>query len=510
MDAPADLVLRGGEIRPLDGADNPAAAVAIRDGRVVSVSSDYESQFRTGVETTVVDLDGRVVVPGFVDAHAHMEHLGRQLVHPDLGEADGIDDLVDLLEGDAATDGEWIQGYGYDESEWSTEDRYPTREDLDRVASDRPVVAFRVDMHAASVNSVALDRLDDLPEADVHTEDGEPTGVLVEDAAGVVRTAIAPNESQTSRYLQAAMRHAHRQGVTGVHDIVRDSHAPGVYRDLDRADELSLRVTVIYWADHLDAVSELGLRPGHGSAFLRVGPIKTYTDGSFGSRTAKLAEPYEDAPTERGTWVVPPSDLGSIVERATGAGFPVAAHAIGDEAIGTVIDAFEGRPAPTGRHRIEHAELLTDEAIDRLAASDTIASVQPNFHQWAGPDGLYEERLGTDRRHRTNRFRDLVDAGVPVAFGSDCMPLDPLYGIHLAVNAPTPAQQLSVSEAVRAYTVESATAGIPGERRGAIEPGAIADLTVLSASPWEQPESIDDVDVEVTIVDGEIVYDGRE
>jgi predicted amidohydrolase YtcJ len=289
--------------------------------------------------------------------------------------------------------------------------------------------------------------------------------------------------------------------------MVRRSHAPRVYRDLASDGDLTLRVRCNYWADHLDALVETGLRTNHGTGLVRVGAIKTYTDGSLGGRTARLSAPYADAPDGRGEWVVDPAAVRDLFGAAENAGFQVAAHAIGDEAVDEVVDAFAAGD-PTARHRIEHAELASDEAVDRMAEAGIVASVQPNFHRWADEEGLYADRLG-DRRTETNRLGRLHEAGVRLAFGSDCMPLDPLVGVHHAVNAPTDAQRLGVTDALRAYTLGSAYAGFDENRLGTVEPDKCADLVVLDASPWEAPRSIRDIDVTMTVVDGGVVYDGR-
>ncbi|WP_440007792.1 amidohydrolase [Halomicrococcus sp. SG-WS-1] len=510
MTASADRILTNAEVHTLADPDETAEAVAIRDGDVVRVDSAYEVGFLEGAETDVVDLGGRVLLPGFVDAHTHLQMVGNYLVHADLSAADSPADCVDLLAANAADDREWILGYGFDESTWQ-ESRYLTREDLDAVSESRPVVAFREDMHTAAANGVALDRLGEaMPPADVKTEGGEPTGVLVEDAVDAVYEAVEPDEDEMRELLLAAQRDAHRKGVTGVHDMVRRSRAPEVYRQLELDGDLALRVRLNYWSDHLDALEELGLRTNHGSEFVRTGGVKTFTDGSFGGRTAKLSEPYADADDETGQWVVAPDELESFVQRADDAGFQVTAHAIGDEAIDAVLSAYEDADDPgAARHRVEHVELATDEHVERFAESGVVASVQPNFLKWAGEDGLYDERLGTDRRRRTNRFRDLLDAGARLAFGSDCMPMDPLLGVHHAVNAPAEAQRLSVTEALRAYTLGAAYAGFDEDRMGTVEAGKVADLVALERSPWEHEDAIEDVDVTLTVVDGEVVYDGR-
>ncbi|GAA0461559.1 amidohydrolase [Halococcus dombrowskii] len=509
MTDPADLVLTNAEIHTLAAPDTTAEALAVRDGEIVRVDSAYEIDFLDGVDTTTIDLDGRVLLPGFIDAHTHMTAVGKRLVHADLADADSRDEAVSLLAERAdATDREWILGYGYDESDWGSS-RYLDRPDLDDVSTDRPVVAFREDMHTAGVNSVVLDRLGGrLPDDDVRTENGDPTGVVVEDALGPVRDAIAPDRAETRELLLAAQEYATERGVTGVHDMVRQSHAPRAYRDLDLENELAVRVRLNYWSDHLDALREVGLATDHGSEFVRTGAIKTFTDGSFGGRTAKLTEPYADAPDTTGQWVVPPADLDDLTERVDDAGLQMTAHAIGDAAIDAVLDAYERTDADDARHRIEHLELPSEEAIERLAELGAVASVQPNFLKWAGEDGLYDARLGTERRARSNPVRELLDAGIPLAFGSDCMPLDPLFGIEQVVAAPDERQRLTVTEALRAYTAGAAYAGFDEDRLGTIAPGKKADFVVLDRSPWEASD-IASIDVAMTVVDGAIVHDAR-
>jgi len=506
MTDPADLVLSNAEVHSLAEPDEVHEALAIRDGRIVRVDSAYEVEFLVGVETEVVDCEGRVVLPGFVDAHTHMETLGRYLVHADLSGAGDAEECLSRF--DSGGDDGWLLGFGYDESGWPGGE-YLTREDLDRVSTDRPVCAFREDMHVASLNSVAIERhVGAMPDEDVEFSDGKPTGVIVEEAVDVIYEAVAPGPEETRELLVAAQERANELGVTAVHDMVRDSNAPRVYRELDLADELTLRVRINYWSDHIDAVREAGLRTNHGSEFVRTGAIKTYTDGSFGGRTAKLSEPYADG-EGTGQWVVDPEELRALAEESDEAGFQLAAHAIGDRAVDACLDAFEACGDPgEARHRVEHVELASDEAIERFARSKVVASVQPNFLKWARPDGLYDARLGSERRERTNRYRELLDAGVPLAFGSDCMPLDPLFGVHQAVTAPAEGQRLSVTEALRAYTSGGAYAGFDEGRIGTIETGKLADLVVLEDSPWEV-DSVDEVDVAMTLVGGEVVYDGR-
>jgi predicted amidohydrolase YtcJ len=528
MTTPADRVFTNADVHTLATPDETAEAVAVRDGRVVRVDSAYEVDFLVGAATDVVDCDGATLLPGFVDAHTHMLQLGQYQVYADLSGAESAADAVDELDANAPRDREWLLGFGWDESEWS-DARYLTREDLDAVSGDRPVAALRVDMHTAAVNSVALEALDvDPGDPNVRTEGGEPTGVLLEDAVEPLWDAADPDREEARELLEAARDYAHAHGVTAVHDMVRDSPAPRVYRDLDLAGDLDLRVRINYWSDHLDAVTEAGLATNHGSEFVEVGAIKTFTDGSFGGRTAKLAEPYADASSGdgadgdgdgdggadaeadgRGEWVVDPEELQAIVDRADDAGFQLTVHAIGDEAIDATLDAFETTDDPGGsRHRVEHVELLTDEHVERFRDLGVVASCQPNFLQWAQPGGLYDQRLGEARRKHSNRYGDLLDAGVDLAFSSDVMPMDPMLGVHHAVNAPVDGQRVSLTDALRAYTLGGAYAGFDEDRMGTIETGKVADFVVLDSDPWSVDASeLRDVDVAMTVVDGDVVHD---
>ncbi|WP_254840558.1 amidohydrolase [Natronomonas marina] len=501
MTEAADRVFVNAEVHTLADPDEVEEAVAVRDGRVVRVDSEYEIEFLTGVETDVVDCEGGVLLPGFVDAHTHMEVVGRRLVHADLGAADDREAALELLR--EAAGEEWVLGYGYDESTWPA-GTYLTREELDSVAADRPVVAFREDLHTASVNSVVLERYgEELPEAGVVREGGEPTGVVREDAAEFLRMETAPDREETRELIAAARDYAHEHGVTGVHDMVRHSDAPAAYRELAVDDELDLRVRLYYWADHLDAVEETGLVTNHGGEYVEVGGIKTYTDGSLGAGTAKLSEPYADR-EGTGEWVVPPAELAEVVDRAEELGMQLAVHAIGDEAVGAALDALPDDPE--ARHRIEHAELLpADRDVEEFHA---VASMQPNFLRWARAGGLYEERLGEERTAASNPFAEVLEAGVPLAFGSDCMPMDPLYGVQGTVTAPDPRQRLGVTEALRAYTSGAAHAGHDEDRFGTVEPGKRADFVVLGSSPWAvDDDAIADVEVAMTVVDGAVVYE---
>jgi len=510
MTAAADLILTNARVHTLTSAslvepETPdAEAVAVRNGQIARIGSAYDLRFLDGIDTQVIDLDGRVVLPGFIDAHTHLRHTGERLANADLTSATSRATALDQLAAYAdAIDDPWILGVGYDDSEWT--DGTLKQTDLETVDRERPVAAIRVDQHRAVCNQAALTYCREHVSEQYVEPPETPPGTVIEDAVGAIREAVAPGESGTAAVLKTAIDHAVKQGITGVHEKTRSATVAQTYREWARTDDLPIRVRLDYWVDFLEALHEIGVRTNHGNSRVAVGAIKLLTDGSVGARTARFEEPYADT-THRGEWVRDPATVETRVNTAADAGFQVAAHAIGDAAVTEIVDTLAA--AKGDRHRIEHAEFATDEAIERMATAGVIASVQPNFLRWAGADGLYARALGSERAAQADRIGRLEAAGVPLAFGSDGMPLDPLYGIEQVTTAPTTAQTLSVGTALRAYTHGSAYAGFDEDRLGTIESGKRADLIALEASPWER-SPISDINVAMTVVDGIVVHDVR-
>ncbi|WP_218827463.1 amidohydrolase [Halorubrum ezzemoulense] len=516
-----ELLLRGGAVHTFDDDRTVAEAVLFRDGHVAAVG-DTETVEAAATNPRIVDLDGRVVLPGFNDAHTHLLSVGIDRLETDLAGADDRAEALSMLRENAtATEpGEWVLGYNFDETTWPDDDGHLTRTDLDAVSEEHPVAAMRVDGHAAAVNGPAVDRVDlDGVERDVKRDDsGEPTGVLVEDAAGRVKQATYPRGEKARRALAAATERAHELGVTSVQNMSgltapqefgSPIHAAffGAWRD----DELGLRVTFYVHSGKAESLSDLEIASGFGDDWLRIGGLKTFSDGSLGARTGKISGTYVDDPDNDGTMVTTESELSELFRTAARADQQIATHALGDVAIDTVLDCYEAvlddYRVPDPRLRIEHVELATDAAIDRMAELGIVASMQPNFLQWAGKNGIYETVIGSEARGGNNRFRSVRDAGVPLAFGSDTMPIGPLHGIHHAVNAPHDTQRLSVDEAIAAYTRDAAYAEFTEAEKGTLEPGKLADAVVLGADPFAEPESIADIDVDLTVVDGEIVHE---
>jgi predicted amidohydrolase YtcJ len=514
-----ELLLTAGRVHVFDDDRTVAAAVLFRDGRVAAVGDD-ETVREAATDPETIDLDGQTVLPGFNDAHAHFLSVGIDSLEADLADADSREAAVDALRAEAATRpaGEWVVGHNYDESTWTGDETPLGRDELDAVSEDHPVAAFQVTGHVASVNSPALERLPlDGHERDVRTDAmGEPTGVLVEDAAGVVKQATFPEGERAREALRLAGDRALELGVTSVQHVsgltAPAEHGSPIQRaffDAWRAGDLPVRITFYVHSEKGSSLADLELASGFGDEWLRIGGLKTFADGALGARTAKRSEPYPGDGDNDGTWTTTPEALEALFADAARANQQVVTHALGDQAIETVLSLYEEllpeyREDP--RLRIEHLELATDDQLERIADAGIVASMQPNFLQWAGEGGIYERVLGADARGANNRFRDVVDAGATLAFGSDTMPMDPLWGIHNAVNAPHESQRLTVDDAIAAYTQGAAYAEGTDDWKGTLETGMAADAVVLDAEPHETPEAVDEREVAMTVVDGEVRY----
>ncbi|HEX9341603.1 MAG TPA: amidohydrolase [Thermoplasmata archaeon] len=497
MPGDADVVLVGGRIFTAAPERTWAHALAVRGERLVAVGTDAQAERWSGRRTRLVGLRGRTVVPGFVDAHAHMAESAGERGWTRLDGARDLADAVDRLRRAAAATprGGWVIGIDWDESKWP-ERRYLAREDLDRASTDHRVVARRVDCHMGSLNSRSLEAAADLAGTRGFEVDGSgrPTGILTEDAFAAFHARFEADEAAIERGLPSMARMAHRLGVTSIHDIVGPAEWRA-YQRARRAGRLRLRVYAMPRHALLAPLIEAGLRTGFGDPWLRLGAIKIFSDGSLGAHTAALRDPYADRAGEKGMLVHAPSELHGLLERAHRAGFQTATHAIGDAAVRLVVESLEAiqdaGPRDDARHRIEHYELPDEDVLRHTKAAGVIASCQPNFvGQWSAPGGLYETRLGRARVVRNNPYRRIVRRRIPLCFGSDGMPYGPLYGVHWAVNGPFPDQRISPEEAFRAYTAGGAYAGHEGDGAGSLVPGASADFVILDGDPFRNPETI--------------------
>ncbi|MFQ5689274.1 MAG: amidohydrolase [Gemmatimonadota bacterium] len=529
----AEMILTGGKIWTGAGA---AAALAIRDGRVLALGTDAEIEALAGPRTERVDLAGRRVVPGFMDNHTHFIAGGFALAGVQLRDAATPEEFARRIRAFAAEHrGRWITGGSWDHERWGGE--LPRREWIDPFTPETPVFVRRLDGHMGLANSRALELAgvtaatpDPAGGTIVRDESGRLTGILKDAAQDLVGRVIpTPSNEEMDEALRAAVREAVSHGYTLITDMGTFHGWKGLetYRRAAARGELPLRV---YAAVPIDQWKELAAyveREGRGDDRLAWGAVKGFVDGSLGSTTAWFYEPYTDAPGTRGLMVTDTARLRRDIVAADLAGLHVMVHAIGTHANDWLLDAFAEARERNGprdrRFRIEHAQHLTREAIRRIAADSVIASMQP-YH--AIDDGRWaEKRIGPERIRTTYAFRSLLDAGARLTFGSDwtVAPLDPLLGIYAAVTRRTldgrhpdgwvPDQKITVEEAVSAYTAANAYASYREDRLGRLEPGYRADLAVLSDDIFAiDPVEIERVRVDLTMVDGEIVYrrrDGR-
>ena len=506
-----------------------ADAVAVRGERIAAVGSSAEVRKLATAGTRVVDARGQMLLPGFHDAHVHFIDGGFRLASVQLRDARTPEEYIARVKAFAATQpkGAWITGGDWDHEQWGG--RLPERGWIDSVTPDNPVWINRLDGHMSLANGAAL-RAAGVTRATadvaggtiVRDASGEPTGILKDNASWLVDQKVPPpTEAQLDAALEAAMRYVAARGVTSVHNM-------GTWEDLatfERARAAGTMITRVYavvplasWERLRDSVAARG----HGDAWVRIGGLKGFVDGSLGSHTAAFLEPFTDAPNDRGLLVNTPADLYAWTSGADRAGLQVIVHAIGDRAIRTQLDIFARVASEDGprdrRFRIEHAQHIAPPDIPRFAALGVIASMQP-YH--AIDDGRWAEKvIGPERIRTTYAFRSLRDAGARLAFGSDWFvaPPTPLVGIYAAVTRRTlddrnpdgwvPEQKIGVEDALRAYTIGGAYASFEEKDKGSIERGKLADLTLVDRDITRiAPETIRDAQVVMTIVGGRVVYE---
>jgi predicted amidohydrolase YtcJ len=537
------LLLVNGRVWTVNPAQPEAEAVAISGNRIVAVGANSEILSLSGsaAQTRIIDLRGRLVVPGFNDAHLHFYMGGDSLRSVNLRGATGHPDLRQKIGEYASTrrPGEWILNGNWNDQSWDPAE-LPFHQLIDDVTEDNPVFVHRSDGHMSLANRVAMqiagvDRsTSEVPGGEiVRDTNGDPTGVFKDTAKALIERVIPrPSQEYILQCLRAAQSYAIENGVTSVQDMgVLGKRGGDTMADVLRAyqrllhdGELKVRVSGHLPLPEWKRLADAGVMAGFGDEKLRIGATKSFSDGSLGSTTAWFFDPYTDAPQTCG---LPSNEMvdGEAMYRnlcdADRAGLQLVVHAIGDRANRTVLDMMERLTRENGvrdrRWRIEHAQHLQPSDIKRFGQLGVIASVQP-YH--AIDDGPWaERRIGPDRVRSAFAFRSLLDAGAVLALGSDwwVAPIDPLLTIHAAVTRQlaggsedgwVPEQRISVKEAVFAYTMGSAYASGEEEIKGSIGIGKLADLAVLSKDIFSIDASeIRKTKVEMTIFDGTIVFE---
>ena len=493
------LVFTNGRIRTCAGHE-PADWVCVERGQIAAVGRGAPPE-PGGARH--FDLRGRTLIPGFCDAHVHLTWVGLSFLGPDVSHADGPEAVCAAI---AAWDGPgrgpgdaWIVGDGFDETTWP-EKRLPTRDELDGAERRRPVVVKRVCGHVGVANSPALEAIP----AGKHTDFA--TGRIAESDLWALNDRLRPGPKTFTRVMPRLTQLLHRHGITAVHDVT-SAEMLRALQTVRAHGDLELRVSCSLPTDRLDALCAVGLQAGFGDAWLRILGIKFFADGSLGAHTAFLRQPYTDAPDTRGVALHDADALGSLLRQGDAAGLQLMIHAIGDATLERVLDCAapllrNGNPL---RHRLEHVEVTPPDLVSCLADSGLWACVQPNFAgRWSQPGGMNEQRLGARLEH-CNAYKALLDAGVPLAFGSDCMPIGPLYGLQSATAHPVEAQRVTPATALELYTARAADCVLATNSFGRIAPGLAADLVVLDGDPLD-PVALQTVRVGATFVAGRCVY----
>jgi predicted amidohydrolase YtcJ len=530
-----DLIFYNGKLITQDPNFPHATALALRDGRILAVGNDDEIRALVQTHTRGIDLGERRVLPGLTDSHFHFYEWALGQRGLSLADATSLDDVRGRLRQTAreADPGQWIIGQGWNQDTWP-HPRLPDRADLDDLTPENPTILWRTDLHLAWVNSRALETAGitaDTCDPDMgvidRDESGQPTGILRELAINLVRRVLLPpTADEVDEAVRKAMTDVHRLGLTGVHDmrIMGGEDGPPAFRAWQRLrgeGKLNLRVWMMLPSERLREATALGLRTGFGDDYLRVGGIKLFADGATGPRTAWMLEPFADGGV--GMPLTPMQEIADIVSRAHQAGISTAIHAIGDRAVRELLDVLaevlprqSGDVRPLAPHRIEHVQHSHSADLKRLAPMGLVASVQP-IH--ATDDIAMVEGACGQRGRWAYAFRDLLNAGVVLALGSDCPVAspNPFWGIHAAVTRQRrdgtppggwyPAQRLTVAEAVWGYTMGPAHASGQTAFLGSLSPGKLADLIVLDRDIFDiSAQDIPDTQVLLNILGGQVVY----
>jgi predicted amidohydrolase YtcJ len=512
----ADLALVNGKVRTMNPSQPTAEAIAIRRDRIIKVGSNDEVKQFAGNITRVIDLQGKTVIPGFVDTHIHVADFGRFLLWLDLRRTASITDLQHRLKerAEKTPAGKWIVGRGWNQDHFK-EKRLPTLLDLDTVSPKNPVILYHESEKICLVNSKALELADITlftasASVDKDKKTGEPTGILRDSATDLIWEKVPePTEDEITDSVIQACDKISGAGITTVHWLVLSAAEISIIEKLHIRRKLPIRVYVIIPTSLLDTVSNFRSRDPDA---LRIGGAMFPVDGYLASKTAALYQPYTGEPEDRGKLLCSQDETKEQVSGILRAGLQPVIHAMGDKAVDTALISLERnfKDSPNVHCRIEHAALLDESLIERLRKQKAIVSVQPlvmasEFLVWSAV-----ERLGDKRARWLYPLKTLFSSGIRIIAGSDCPmePLNPLLGIQEAVSRNYFSEErISVEEALRMYTVDPAYSTSEENIKGSIDEGKLADLTVLSRDPLAiAPNEISNITVEMTIMAGCIIF----
>ncbi len=509
-----DLIILNGNVTPMTTANGRGQAIAIQNGRIVKVGDNPEIERLKNAGTQVVDAKGKTVLPGFIDSHVHCQLTGLSMQSAQLNKAETVAEVCDLIHERTlkTPPGAWVFGNAC--QHWTLrEKRFPTMKELDRVSGGHPVYINSATYHSGVANSAAFRVIDldvNLEGIEKDRSTGEPTGLFSTDDTHFAASQKAYsflNDEEIADLIRTAVHFAASRGVTTLHCLdggdLGDSRAVHVLKRIQST--LPIDTVLLFQTTDVPAVLKLGL-PRIGGCLC--------IDGAGPEHTALFYEPYNDAPETCGRLFIPEREIRSFVNKAHRAGLQIAMHAIGDRAIdilvGAYMEAMEAFPREDCRHRVEHFTFPTDWAMECAAKLNLGLPMNPAHTTFWGPqsEAASERRMGKKRVDRAYPFVELCRRGLKVSGGSDSpvTPIDPLMGIHAAVNNPRDLRRVSVEEALRMFTVNGAWVGHEEETKGTIEEGKWADLVILDRDPFRDPEHINEFQIEMTIAKGKIIY----
>lgn len=532
----ADVVLYNGKVVTVDAHESVAEAAAVKSGKLLAVGSNEEITALIKAETKAIDLKGRTMIPGFIESHCHMslgEGLQRVMGIIDGSHEAGVRSLADILakiaeQAKSKSKGEWIHVHKEDESKLA-EKRHPNRWDLDKVAPHHPVMVATVGGHFAIVNSKAFEVAGvtkDTPdpmggrfEKDPRT--GALTGWIHESAIEVLQPVEGGREPNLEEAMEGIRWMAEQYVASGLvyaYDVVTQGIITRAYQELLSRGQLPLRIALEIYHELMPHLVQLGIIQGFGNAMLKIGGIKIFADGAISARTAAVAEPYLDRPDYRGELAITREKLHRIIMKGYPRGYRFCVHANGERAINMVLDTIEEAqekyPRRDPRNRIIHCTVVTQEIIGRIKRLGVLPTIFGPYAYYHGDKIL--PAFGAERLERMFAARSFIDAGIKVAAHSDhpASPYPPLMGIHALVNRKSASgqpigtsQKISVMEALKLYTINAAYHTFEEDILGSIETGKLADMVVLGKDILTvPPETIMDIPVDMTIVDGRIVY----
>jgi predicted amidohydrolase YtcJ len=538
----ASLILVNGKVWTENPALPIAHAVALDGNKILAVGDDASIRKLAGADTKVIDLHGRLLLPGFNDAHVHFLDGGTSLIAVQLTDANSPAEFKQRVAAFAKTlpPGAWIRNGLWEHQRWSPP-HLPDHQLIDDVTGDHPTFLWRTDGHIALANALALklagiDRsTKDPPGGEIERDkDGNPTGIVKDSATALVTRVMPPlSATEQDQAMEASMREAAAHGITSVQnlaDTAEDEGQPELFREFqkfERSGKLTVRIYEALPVHDWKMLADPGIVAPFGSLLLRIGNLKAFADGALGAETAWMDEPFANNPSNSGLASPDLLDVEKFYREmrdADKAGLQLTIHAIGDHAISTILDLYARLERDNGpadrRPRIEHVQHLHPADYPRFGKLGVIASMQP-YH--AIDDGRWAEKvLGPERIHSSYAWKALLDAGATLAFGSDwpVAPLDAVMGVYAATTRQTldgknpngwvPEQRITVAQAVHAYTVNSAFAEHQENVKGSIEPGKLADLVVLSDDIFSiAPEQIHHTKVDLTIFDGRVIYERK-